>query len=95
MKLSEQFINGDGAKFHVKQTFDAQPGLDEAAQLRSAGVGLTGEHRLVGSIPVWLVDEWMKQAGVAPDDNSARKEIIKQKMLSGEFSKFRVWEGAY
>ena len=32
---------------------------------------------------------------VALDDNEARKEIIRKKMLSGEFDKFRVWEGKF
>lgn len=95
MKIGEQFIDGEGTTFHVKTTFDAQPALDAAADLRSAGAGLTGEHRLVGRVPGWLVSQWVKEAGVAHNDNDARQEIIRKKMLSGEFVKFRVWDGSY
>jgi len=95
MQIKEEFIDGEGDTFHVKTTFDPTPDLNEAALLRDAGVGLTGEHRLVGSVPAWLVDQWVKEAGLAHNDNEARKEVIKRKLQSGEFSKFRVWDGNY
>jgi len=95
MKVGEKFISGEGSKFHVKTTYDIAPALDEAARLRSEGVGLTGEHRLVGAVPAWLVDQWVKDAGLKSDDNDARKEVIKKKLQSGEFSKLRVWNGTY
>jgi hypothetical protein len=41
-----------------------------------------------------LINEWLKEAGVAWDD-PAMDDIIKRKMLSGEFDKLRVWEGTY
>jgi hypothetical protein len=44
---------------------------------------------------MFMVTEWMKEAGVALDDNDARKDIIRKKMLSGDFDKFRVWEGTF
>lgn len=95
MKLAEQFIDGDGSTFHVKTTFDAQPTLDNAATLRSAEAGMAGDYRLVGVVPGWLVAEWMKEAGLAHNDNEGRKDLIRKKMLSGEFSKLRVWGGNY
>jgi hypothetical protein len=63
--------------------------------LREAGVGQTGESRLVGTIPMHIVAEWMKEAGLSWDDNEAKKDVIKRKMLSGDFDKFRVWKGTY
>jgi hypothetical protein len=38
---------------------------------------------------------WLKEAGVSWSDTEAAKEVVKRKMMSGEFSKFRVWEGSY
>lgn len=95
MKIAEQFIDGEGETFHIKETFDAEPSLENAASLRQSETGFTGEHRLVGVIPGWLIAHWMREAGVAHNDNEARKELIRKKMLSGEFSKLRVWGGSY
>jgi hypothetical protein len=44
---------------------------------------------------MYLIAEWMKEAGVDPSDNEARQEIMKRKILSGEFDKFRVWKGTW
>ncbi|MCA0856162.1 hypothetical protein [Phaeobacter italicus] len=96
MKIAEQFIDGDGPNtFHIKHTFDAQAALDQAAALRSAEATHMGESRLVAEVPMWLVEMWMKEAGVAHNDNAARQELLTRKLQSGEFSKFRVWEGSY
>jgi hypothetical protein len=56
---------------------------------------MTGESRLVGVIPMHIMQEWFKEAGVSWDDREACKEIVKRKMLSGDFDKLRVWEGSY
>lgn len=95
MKIREKFINDEGTKFVVQKTYDPNPTLESAAELRSAGVGQTGDKRLVGRVPGWLISQWCKEAGVAPDDVQARQEIIRKKMLSGEFNAFRVWNGTF
>lgn len=96
MKIGEQFIPGDDRDtFHIKETFDAQAALDQAAALRSADATHMGESRLVAEVPMWLVEMWMKEAGVAHNDNAARQEVLNRKLQSGEFSKFRVWDGRY
>ncbi len=87
--------HSDGDKFTVQRQYDVNPTLQQAKIIRDSGAGVTGENRLVGRIPMFMVTEWMKEAGVALDDNEARKEIIRKKMLSGEFDKFRVWEGKF
>lgn len=88
-------FHGDGNKFTIQRQYDVNPTLDQAKIIRDSGAGVTGENRLVGRIPMFMVTEWMKEAGVALDDMDARKEIIRKKMLSGEFDKFRVWEGKF
>ena len=37
----------------------------------------------------------LKEAGVKWDDVEARQQVVKRKILSGEFDKFRVWKGTY
>ena len=71
------------------------PFFEEAKQIRDQGLGQTGENRLVGRIPVHLVVQWMKEAGLSWSDTEAKKDLIRKKMLSGEFDAFRIWKGTY
>ena len=87
--------HADGEKFTVQRQYDVNPTLQQAKIIRDSGAGVTGENRLVGRIRMFMVDQWMKEAGVAHNDNEARKEIIRKKMLSGDFDKFRVWGGTF
>jgi len=93
MKIAENFLV-DGDKLIHARTFDNQPALDQAQEMRSAGVGMTGENLLVARIPMNLITDWLQEAGVRWDD-PASKEVIKRKLISGEASKLRVWEGNY
>ena len=95
MKLREQFIDGEGDTFHVKKTFDPNPTLKTMEQTRAAGVGGMADNKHIGRVPGWLISEWLKEAGVKFNDISARDEVIKCKMLSGEFAAFRNWQGTY
>lgn len=96
MKIAEK-IHYDHAndKVVVQKTHDMNPEMYRAQMLREAGVGQKGEHRLVGTIPLTLIAEWCKEAGVKWDDQQARQDVVKRKILSGEFDKFRVWEGRF
>lgn len=96
MKIGEQvlFDHSDN-KVVVKKTHDISPEMHRAQMLREAGCGQTGESRLVGSIPLNMIEQWCKEAGVKWSDTAARAEVVKRKILSGEFDKFRVWKGNY
>jgi hypothetical protein len=96
MKISEQFIADDHPnKFHIKKVFDATPQLEQVKALKSAGAMGQGENRLVARVPLWLINEWCKEAGVLWTDVEARREVMHKKLLSGDVSAFRVWEGSY
>lgn len=95
MKTKEEFIDGEGSTFHVKRTFDPNPTLTSVAALRQANVQDFGESKHVGRVPGWLIAEWLKEAGVRWDDVAARDDVIRKKMLSGEFNAFRNWQGTY
>jgi len=92
-KVSEQWVKQDDKLIHIKQQ-DWTPMLDRAAALRENGNAEFGESRLVGVIDAALISEWLKEAGIGWDD-PARSDVIKRKMLSGDFDKLRVWEGTY
>ena len=96
MKINEQ-VHHDTAndKIIIQRTFDNNPALERAENLRKAKVGVSGDNKLVGTIPVHRVKTWCDEAGIKWSDNEAKKEIIRKKMLSGEFDKLRVWKGTY
>ncbi len=76
MKVKEQVqYNRKEDKIEIARTFDNAPSLDRANDLRQAKVGFTGENRLVGSIPLHIMAQWCKDAGVKWDDIEARKEV--------------------
>lgn len=96
MKIAEKLhYDHSEDKMVIQKTHDLNPELHRAQMLREAGKGMTGESRLVGTIPLNLIAEWCKEAGVKWDDIEARKQIVKRKILSGDFDKFRVWKGTY
>jgi len=49
----------------------------------------------VGTIPIHIVKMWCDEAGIKWSDTQAKKEIIRKKMLSGDFDKLRVWKGTF
>ena len=95
MKIGERFINDEGSKFVVQSTYDFNPVLQRAAALRAAGDGRVGESRHVATVPIELIQQWCKEAGVAWSDIEGRKEVVKRKLMSGDNSQFRVWGGRY
>jgi len=94
VKIGEK-IKFEGDQVVIQKTHDVTPELHRAQMLRDAGKGQKGESRLVGSIPLNLIAEWCKEAGVKWDDTQARADVVKRKILSGAFDKFRVWKGTY
>ena len=96
MKIGEKIhYDESDNKIVIQKTHDVNPELNRAQMLRDAGAGQKGENRLVGTIPLNLIAEWCKEAGVKWSDVQARQDVVKRKILSGEFDKFRVWKGTY
>ena len=93
MKLGERWFDDDG-KIIQQRTFDPTPQLEEAKALRDVTGGHFGESRHIGRVPMWLVNEWLKEAGVSWDDPAA-DDVIFRKLTDGDVSKFRVWQGTY
>jgi hypothetical protein len=42
-----------------------------------------------------VLTQWMKEAGKRRDDTEAMQDVIRKKLLDGEFNKFRVHEGNF
>ena len=96
MKIKEIVHHDDGGDtLTIERVYDSQPVLDSVKEIKDAGLGQTGDKRLVGRIPLHIMAQWLKEAGISWSDHEAAKEVIKRKILSGDFSKLRVWEGTY
>ena len=93
-KISET-ISFEHDHMVIKQRHDVSQALKDARAAKDAGIGMSGENRLVGFLDGAVLAAWLKEAGVEWSDTEAAKEVVKRKMMSGEFAKFRVWEGSY
>tara|TARA_R110000796_G_scaffold28405_2_gene77735 strand:+ start:690 stop:977 length:288 start_codon:yes stop_codon:yes gene_type:complete len=95
MKINEK-VHFDGSdKFVIQTTHSNTPYIEQAKIIRDSGAGVTGDNKLVGRIPMHLVNAWLKEAGIKWSDHEAKKDLIRKKMLSGEFDALRVWKGTY
>lgn len=94
MKIAEQ-ISFDGNNLIVKETHDFTAIVDRAKALQSSGQNSLGESRHVADVPLKLLELWLKEAGVSWTDHKAVEEVLKRKLMSGDFAALRVWEGSF
>ena len=94
MLIKEKIVATESG-IEIQKTFDNDVYIEQAKQIRDQGLGQTGESRLVGRKPMHLVSQWIKYAGLNWNDKKATQDLIRTKMLSGDFDKFRVWKGTY
>ena len=98
MKIKDELLYDHVTdKIIHKKTHDYTPEMHMARVLREThGEQQKGnDHKLVGTIPMSLIGEWIKEAGIEWTDHQAVQDVVKRKILSGEFDKFRVWKGKY
>ena len=93
MKISEKFHKIDDNKFVVENTYSNDPYLERTRLLREAGAGKLPESWCVGSIPMHLLAQWMKEENVAWEDQEGRKRLIMKKLNDPDFKKLRIVEG--
>ena len=93
-KVSE-IIDFEHDHMVIKKKHDVSQALNDVQKAKDAGIGMSGENRLVGFLDGAVLAQWLKEAGVSWSDTEAAKEVVKRKMMSGEFAKMRVWEGSY
>jgi len=93
VKISEKFHKIDDNKFVVENTYSNDPYLERTRLLRESGAGKLPESWCVGSIPMHLLAQWMKEENVAWDDQEGRKRLIMKKLNDPDFKKLRIVEG--
>ena len=90
MKIAET-LHVEGNAFTLAQTHDVTASLERSAMLRSNGLGRFGESEAIGSVPMVLATQWLKEKGLSWD--SPREEVRKvlvAKLTDGEFSRLRI-----
>lgn len=97
MKIGEKFHDNHDGTFVVESIYDNTPHMERLDKLREIDTKdkVVSDSYLVGSVPLHLFSQWLKEAGVRWDDKQAAQEVLKRKLMSGEFKKLRVWEGTF
>lgn len=93
MKTKEKFVDLDGTKFGILKEYDNSAYLERNQALRSQGLGKTNDSWCVGSIPMHVLSQWMKEEGISWDDSEGRKKLILKKLNDPDFKKLRIVEG--
>lgn len=89
--MRERWFEQDGKLVqHVVKDVD----LDRAKLLQDAPQQPVSDSWHVGTVPLIVLKEWAKEAGVKWDD-LAFKDVIRRKLLDGDFSRFRVKQGRF
>jgi len=96
MKLNEQWdYDPFEDRLTVKQTHDPTPTIDSVKDLKARGVEGFSDHKHVGRVPTFLIEDWLKEEGVSFQDQEKVKEVVHRRLLSGEFNALRPWTGTY
>ncbi len=90
--MLERWSEEDGKVVHRRTVIVDE---DRAQKLRDAPSQPMSDSWHVGTIPLIVLEQWLKEAGVAWTDKAACQEVIRKKLLDGDFSKFRVKEGRF
>ena len=93
MKTKETFIDNHDDTFVVAKEYDNDPYLRRNEMLRQAGAGKLPESWCVGSIPMHLLAQWMKEENVSWQDTDGMQKLIIRKLNDPNFKKLRIVEG--
>ena len=96
-KIKEEILyDNQYDKLIVKKTYDDSAEIQRVQDFNKLDMNKFGsDYKFVGSVPMHLIAEWLKEAGVSWDDQFAKAEIIKRKMAELQYSKLNVWKGKY
>ncbi len=92
---AQSFIKSTADGIEINRWQDTKPIIDDAKARQLEGVTGSSDMRHVARVPVVVLEEACKAAGVDAADREAVREIIFKKVSSGEWSKFQVHEGGY
>lgn len=79
----------------INRTQDVEPILNDVRSRQSAGLVGSKEMRHVARVPTVLIEGAANEAGIDLSDAEAVRELIYNKVTSGEWANFKVHEGGY
>lgn len=74
---------------------DVDPVLHAVRVARDAPGAPMSDSWHIATLPTVLIEKWLNEEGLQLSDREAVRDMIKRKLLSGEFNAFRVHEGTY
>jgi hypothetical protein len=94
-KIAEKhWIEDD--KIIIKKTHDGSAVLNDVKYAREVAPNDFGsDYKHVGNVDMDMLNNWLKDAGVAWTDTPAVREVIKKKLMSSEFAGLRNWQGSW
>lgn len=93
--MTSKFIDLDGSKFAIQHTFDVEPNIESAAELRSNGAIGSKDNWHVARIDMRLLHKIITEAGIKWSDKEAVRDHVDKLLHDGTLSKLRVHEGSY
>lgn len=78
----------DGKTVTVQRTWDAQPYLDRVKASKDVKP-ISSEMVHIGSIPMFLVEQWMKEEGISWEDTEGRSAMLTRKLQDGSYANLR------
>lgn len=94
MQTNERYFDDDG-KLIVVETHDPTQVLNQVSAMKSVGHVGFSENRHVGRIPNFMLEMWLQEAGLSITDHEAVRDLIRRKLLSGEFDNLRPWNKTF
>lgn len=94
MLLNEKLVEDQGTVYHVR-SYDYQWALDDVKALRHVERAPGEDWWHVGHVPQSLMAIWIKDAGLSWSDHEAVKDLVRKKLLSGEFANLRPIEKSF
>tara|TARA_R110000772_G_scaffold40678_4_gene95089 strand:+ start:1828 stop:2127 length:300 start_codon:yes stop_codon:yes gene_type:complete len=92
---ARSFIKATPDGVLINRVQDTQPIIEDVKARQLGGLTGSSDMRHVCRVPVVILEEACKAAGVEASDREAVREIIFKKVSSGEWSKFQVHAGGY
>jgi hypothetical protein len=95
MKIADKMIyDHQTDKIIHQKTYDNSDTIARVEDIKRSEINKFGsDYKFVGSVPMNLLNDWIKEAGLTWEDTNEVSEVIKKKLMSGEFDKLVAWKG--
>jgi hypothetical protein len=95
MKIADEMIYDHSTdKIIHKKTYDNSDTIARVEDIKRSEINKFGsDYKFVGSVPMNLLNDWIKEAGLTWEDTNEVNEVMKKKLMSGEFDKLMAWKG--